>query len=745
MCLAVVVLAGGCSLRQGLKPVPPAAPTSISDRGVQEHGKVWPRSIDSAYMGTWGDNRNSGSTLVTSFERRRIAGQSQYLSWTEPDSPPISALLTNGSTEAPNGLIIAVSPRGGGTSTVVALDLKGKVVWRTDEWSSEDSDGDGVADLAGIGTAVASSAGIQAPMVDEEGGLYVADNYGIWKLDQDTGARIWFSRFADYSGNTLASNDLRLLNEGEDGLVGNVFASGWHIWLDRRDGTPVVVKEPDPFSASDCPVLSRMFMAISGGELDKSGELDRLVCLAYGANNTTPQPNNLAVRPAIPGLSERARYIFTYAGPVGSPAKARLIAYDFTYDEQEGWGIEKAWEQVIHNKTGASPTLSPDYRVVNGSDISGGVNFTDVETGEALPDPGIVDFNSFGSPGNTIDGLYCDLWTITCVSPDGKTVRRADHSVLEAIAAEALPDDMESHWIPFLWGTVPDADLIGGAILDPARWTFTATVGYPYFLGDILGSQVRLGSLTPTGMVPVTFDAKTGELMPGQEFGPELVQPGVSQANAMITTTGRYVVQKAELLTLFYYYLFQGNYNFFNTNDVATDDVSQEELAEIRDMGRMLNYFGLAGEIGPEGVVPDAWKVPQPMSGLTIYEPISMQESAHNQVEMDVGLVEFALENLCVTRGCEIEEAAARLGYAAWNLDKAFRKQITEAAMLGELDATDADEFSRSAMAAATQCREARGHLLKRQPELPDALALDAARAASAACLQTLAKLSADL
>ena len=31
------------------------------------------------------------------------------------------------------------------------------------------------------------------------------------------------------------------LNEGEDGLVGNVFASGWHIWLDRRDGSEVVL------------------------------------------------------------------------------------------------------------------------------------------------------------------------------------------------------------------------------------------------------------------------------------------------------------------------------------------------------------------------------------------------------------------------------------------------------------------------------------------------------------------------
>lgn len=85
---------------------PDPAPTRISDRGVQEHGKIWPRSIDSAYMGTWGDNRNSGSTLVTSFEQRRLAGQSEYLSWTQPNSPPVSALMTNGSTEAPNGLII---------------------------------------------------------------------------------------------------------------------------------------------------------------------------------------------------------------------------------------------------------------------------------------------------------------------------------------------------------------------------------------------------------------------------------------------------------------------------------------------------------------------------------------------------------------------------------------------------------------------------------------------------------------
>ena len=720
-----------------------AAPTRISDRGVQEHGKVWPRSIESAYMGTWGDNRNSGSTLVTSFEQRRLAGQSEYLSWTQPNSPPVSALMTNGSTEAPNGLIIAVSPRGGGTSTVVALDLNGKVVWRTEEWTGEDKDGDGIPDQAGQRNAVASSAGIQAPMVDEEGAIYVGDNYGVWKLDQDTGERIWFSRFSDYSGNTLASNDLRLFNEGEDGLVGNVFASGWHIWLDRRDGSPVIVKEPDPFSANDCPLRARLYVTASGGELDKSGELDELTCLAYSANNTVPQPNNLAVRPAIPGVSERARYMFTYAGPVGQPDKARLIAYDFTYSKDAGWGLRKAWERVIHGLTGATPTLNPDYTIVNASDAEGNVNFTYVENGEAIPNPD-VDFNSFGSPANTIDGLYCDWWTLTCISPDGKTVIQADHSATEEIAAQLLPE-LDDYAIPFLWGTTPDADYIGGGIVDPVRWTATASVGYPYFLGSVLGATTRLGSLTPTTMVPVTFDAKTGKLMPGQTFTPELTRPGISQANGLVTTRGRYVVQKAELLTLFYYYLFQGNYNFFNTNEVSYDDVSPEGMAELQGMSEKLYFFGLFGPIGEEGIVPDPWKVAQPEAGITIYEPTSFVTGVRNQLEMDLGLVEFALANLCTIAGCEIEEAAARLGYAAWNLDYSVPHQLAEAEIRKEIAGDQQRILQRATSAAAQLCRRARTRLLARQPQLPDASDLAQAKKDGAGCRADLNALLAQL
>jgi hypothetical protein len=742
--LIAAFVSSGCSTSDegSAKRVP--APTSISDRGVQEHGKVWPRSIDSAYMGTWGDNRNSGSTLVTSFEQRRLAGQSQYISWTEPDSPPVSGLLTNGSTEAPNGLIIASSPRGGGTSTVVALDLKGKVVWRTEEWTGDDRDADGIPDMAGMGNAVASSAGIQAPMVDDEGGVYVADNYGVWKLDQDTGERIWFSRFSDYSGNALASNDLRLFNEGEHGLVGTVFASGWHIWLDRRDGSPVVVKEPDPFSAEDCPEMSKLFMTVSGGELDKSGELDDLVCLAYGANNTVTQPNNVAIRPAIPGISDHARYFFTYAGPVGKPDHARLIAYDFTFSEESGWGVEKVWERLIEGETGASPTLTPDYTVVNASDGEGNVNFTYTETGEPIPDPD-VNFNSFGSPGNTIDGMYCDLWSITCTSVDGSKVIRADHSVASEIAAQALPEDMEGHGIPFLWGTTPDANFIGGAILDPVRWTFTASVGYHYYIGDVLGAMLKMGELTPTAMVPVTFDAATGKLMPGQSFGPELVVPGNSEANAMVTTTGRYVVQKAELIGLFYYYLFQGNYNVFNSNAVAYDDVSAAEFDQLADLSAKFNVFNLFDPIDENGIVPEQWQVPQPMSGLTIYEPVSFLQGALNQLSMDIGFVEWSQPNLCLQAGCEIEEAAARLGYAAWNLDKAFQRQLQEAISREEIVDHLATQLSQSVSLAAADCRTAREHLLANQPLLPSDAVLGSAQEAAGSCLKTLQQVSQQL
>lgn len=711
-------------------------PTSISDRGVQKHGKVWPRAISSAYMGTWGDNRNSGSTLVTSFEKRELAGQSEYLSWTQPNSPPVSALMTNGTTEAPNGLVIAVSPRGGGTSTVVALDLEGKVAWRTEEWTGEDEDGDGVPDRAGMGNAVASSAGIQAPMVDEEGGLYVADNYGVWKLDQDTGETIWFSRFSDYSGNTLAANDLRLLSEGEDGLVGNVFASGWHIWLDRRDGSPVIVKEPDPFSANDCPLRSRLYLSVSGGEMDKSGELDRLVCIAYDANNTTPQPNNLAVRPAIPGVSEHARYVFTYAGPPGQPNSSRLIAYDFTHGEQDGWGIRKAWERVVAGLTAASPTMNPDYTVVNGSDADGSVNFTDVETGESLP-AFKTDFNSFGSPFNTIDGLFCDSWTQLCISPDGKTRIQADQSVAEEIAAQVLPE-LDGLAVPFLWGSTPDADYIGGMIVDPDRWTVSASVGYPYFLGTMLGTFTRLGKLTPTAMIPITFDAQTGDLMPGQVFAPELARPGISQANAMVTTRGRYVVQKAELLTLFYYYLFQGNYNLFQSNDVASDDITDDELEELRDTSGQLHYFGIFGAIDEEGAIRDAWKVPQPEAGVTIYEPALFLDGVRNQVRMNRSLVGFALDNLCLHAGCDIEESAARLGYASWNLERSVPHQLAEASARDEISIEELRRLGTETARAAALCGDARKLLLAEQPKLPDTEAVRKAERDARACDSSL-------
>jgi|GEM_PF-1945801 len=723
----------GPLLLSAAAPVP--APTAISDRGVQEHSKAWPMSIDSAYMGTGGENRNSGSVLVTSYEQRKLAGQSEYLSWTQPNSPPVSALMTNGSTEASNGLVIAASPRGGGTSTVVALDLNGKVVWRTEEWTGADQDGDGTPDQAGQRNAVASSAGLQAPMVDREGGVYVSDNYGIWKLDQDTGARIWFSRFLDYSANMLGSNDLRLVNEGGDGLVGTVFASGWHIWVDRRDGHPVIVQEPEPFSAHDCPQIARLYITISGGELDKSGELDDIACLAANANNTVPQPNNVAVRPAIPGVSKHTRYLFTYAGQVGDPENSRLIAYDFTYSpvKGEGWGVKKAWERVIHGGTSASPTLTPDLQVVNASDDSGALNLTEVDSGAPLRDPP-VSFNNNAAPGNTIDGWYCDSGSSACVAVDGSGVTRVDPTAAGEIAAQALPQRMNDYPIPFLWGTIPFANYSGGAVLDPARWNVTANIGYPYHLGPLLGTTTGMGDITPNAMVPVTFDADTGKLLPGQSFAPELTRPGTAEASAMVTSTGRYVVQKAELLTLFYYYLFQGNYNYFNTNNVSYDDVSPPELAQLQALSETFHRLG-PGPIDAQGVVPEQWQVPQPEAGLTIYEPVSFATAARNQVEMDLGFVKFAASNLCLTEGCALEEAAARLGYAAWNIDKAFQRQLAEAIKREQIHGEYGQNIAADATAAAADCRRARKQLLAKQPALPSESALAEARTLTANCM----------
>jgi len=226
--------------------------------------------------------------------------------------------------------------------------------------------------------------------------------------------------------------------------------------------------------------------------------------------------------------------------------------------------------------------------------------------------------------------------------------------------------------------------------------------------------------------------------MPGQNFGPELVRPGNSEANAMVTTTGRYVVQKAELIGLFYYYLFQGNYNFFNSNDVSYDNVSDTQMTMMEDLTSKLNVFNLFDPIDEQGIVPDQWKVPQPMSGLTIYEPVAFMQGVRNQLEMDIAHVEWALPNLCLEAGCEIEEAAARLGYAAWNLDKAVQRQLAEAGKRGEIDAQAAAQLSAMAVAAAGQCRGARELLLAQQPLLPSETTLAFVQRDTTACIASL-------
>jgi len=681
------------ALGVGLLLMVPSIGWGISDRGVQEHGKVAPRSIDSSYMGTWGDNRNSGSCLVRGLIRKRFVAMGQYLSWTEPGSPPISSIQPVGSTEAPNGLIISTSGRGGGTSSVVAHNLEGKLVWKTEEWMGPEDNG----------ITIAPSAYINPPMVDNEGSLYVSDNSGIWKLNQDTGDVIWFSRFLDYSDNRIGTCDLRLIPEG---FVGAVTAAGWHIWVDKDTGNPVVVKEPDPFSAPDCG--RRFFDFASAGEMDRSGELDDIGCLAYNANTTTPQPNTTAVAPAIPGRERKhTRYLFTYAGPPGSPEKARLMAYDFVLKDGV-WSVQKAWERLIATDTGASPTITPDYTRVAAPDGLGRLNLTNLETGEPLPEPPDLKFFDFGSPCNTIDGWYCTYDPIRCVTAEGKPAVQMNYEPARAIAEQILP---RKDSIPFLWDGRPDVNMLGGTVYDPIQFNVTVQAGYRSLLGTVIGKTIDLGAITPHFMFPFNYDWRTGEPIPGQNIDPSLVLPTISEGCAYVSTTGRYIVQKAELSTLVYYYLLQNH----------------------------IFPFPIPGL--PEVYIPDDYRVGQPVGGFAIYEPESYRDGAQKQAELGVFLVEWASDNLCES-GCGLEEAAARLGYAAWNLDHAFNKQLKEALDRGEIQSGLYKKVLDWGKRAASDCRKARESLLKDQPKDPTDADIDVAKSHSDKSLESLHKIT---
>jgi hypothetical protein len=160
--------------------------------------------------------------------------------------------------------------------------------------------------------------------------------------------------------------------------------------------------------------------------------------------------------------------------------------------------------------------------------------------------------------------------------------------------------------------------------------------------------------------------------------------------------------------------------------------------ADVEDLTAKFNVFNLFDPIDKQGIVPDQWKVPQPMSGLSIYEPVAFMQGVKNQLEMDIAHAEWALPNLCLQAGCEIEEAAARLGYAAWNLDKAVQRQLAEAIERGEIDGQAAEQLSDLATVAAGQCRGARELLLAQQPSLPNEMTLASVQRETTACIGSL-------
>ena len=84
----------------------------------------------------------------------------------------------------------------------------------------------------------------------------------------------------------------------------------------------------------------------------------------------------------------------------------------------------------------------------------------------------------------------------------------------------------------------------------------------------------------------------------------------------------------------------------------------------MTDLTSKFNVFNLFDPIDEQGIFPDQWKVPQPMSGLSIYEPVLFMQGVTNQLEMDIAHAQWAQPNLCLEAGCEIEEAAARLSSA---------------------------------------------------------------------------------
>lgn len=269
--------------------------------------------------------RNSDySPLPTSAELQK--------SWSALDG---AALINPGVIDGDNNHYVT-SGRGKGYSHLHAFDKEGNLLWESEKQAS-------LADLDAF-------AGFNAPVIDEDGDLYVGDSNQLWAFHAN-GRLKWVSLLPD-AGQPFVYQII-----SSQGYVGGITVAGQVLLYRREDGTLAVpaFRLPAGVAPEAGPNLPGLWQ---GGLMDKAAVmLFQQIAFGYGVQ--------VANAPAVHPVTGR---IFITAAGEKEAGNYTGVLYGLDVTDS---GIEIAFAIGMGGGSGTSPALSNDSSVVYSADGDG--------------------------------------------------------------------------------------------------------------------------------------------------------------------------------------------------------------------------------------------------------------------------------------------------------------------------------------------------------------------------------------
>lgn len=416
----------------------------------------------------------------------------------------------------------------------------------------------------------------QAPLVDVDGNVYIADFDQYWSFDKDGGLR-WVVHFNDLItpiGEVTSSFISSIISK--EGYVGGITADCHLVLLNRADGTlavPVLVLPCGPTTPNNPALFSLNFMWYSDGEVYFPF---RQLILEGLFGEGPPNVNTPSVDP------QTGRIFFVHRDAVDPDNHDAVTAIDLVDDGAGGKEAVIAWTSQLGPNSGASVAISPDGSEVYTVDGNSTIWGFDAQTGDAIFSTGGLG-QAAASPTVGPDGFVYAAGTEVLVSlnPDDGSIRWLQN--FDFIAQDLLPtlEPTESDLL------VPDGTPRAYAINVVSRsenkvWT-TLVLGYLYNglipLLEALGGQAE-PTIIPHKNILIATDPSTGEMIDGAIT--EYI--GGNEGLIELNPDGSIYISKADIIVSPFYWTFNSTLpERFRTPEIPKGGITAFEPTSFRD------------------------------------------------------------------------------------------------------------------------------------------------------------------